>query len=355
MTNQELKRFAQDVESRIDAAQEQHLEQQWLDFCDLKCTAPFFSPGRTPRPSSLEWPQVVINQGFDDMNYMLYLQLKSVSDTLASREGILLSVRANYGTGIIPSMFDAEIFRLEDRLNTLPGTRPPEHGIDHLQTIADQPLDYSKGLAPLVFEFGRRWKELTQEYPLITRYVHLYNPDLQGPFALADMLGGSDIYYMFYDEPELLHQVLDRMTEVYLDFTAKWQALFPCFDAGHSVEWGLLHKGKTLLRNDAAMNISQDLYREFVMPYDQRIFQAIGGGMHFCGRGDHYIQAACEIEGLSCINLSQPEYNDMEKIYAATIDQGKIIIGINGTEVIRAQNAGRSLGGRVHSSFVPET
>lgn len=107
-----------------------------------------FSPGRTPRPSSLEWPQVVINQGFDDMNYMLYLQLKSVSDALASREGILLSVRANYGTGIIPSMFGAEIFRLEDRLNTLPGTRPPEHGIDRLQAIADQPLTIPKVLRP---------------------------------------------------------------------------------------------------------------------------------------------------------------------------------------------------------------
>ena len=71
--------------------------------------------------------------------------------------------------------------------------------------------------------------------------------------------------------------------------------------------------------------------------------------MHFCGRGDHYIGAACEIEGLSGINMSQPELNDMEKIYAATIDQGKIIIGMPEAEIARAGDCGRPLRGRVQS------
>lgn len=350
MANLELKRFLEDVESRIDAAQEERLEREWLDFCELKCADPFFSPRRTPVPSSLEWPKVVINQAFDDMDLMLYLQLKGVSDTLAGESGLLLSARANYGTGIIPTMFGAELFRLKDEVDTLPGTRPLADGVEALQVIADErKIDYTRGLAPLVFEFGRRWKELTKDYPLITRYVYLYNPDLQGPFPLVDMLAGADIYYAFYDEPELVHQALDHMTNVYLDFTAKWQEMFPAYDAEHSIEWGLMHKGRTILRNDAVMNLSEALYREFVMPYDQRVFKAIGGGMHFCGRGDHYIGVACEMEGLSCINLSQPEWNDMEKIYAASIDQGKIIIGLDSSEVLRAGKAGRNLRGMVQS------
>ena len=71
--------------------------------------------------------------------------------------------------------------------------------------------------------------------------------------------------------------------------------------------------------------------------------------MHFCGRGDHYIGAACEIEGLSGVNMSQPELNDMEKIYAATIDQGKVIIGMPEPEIARAGACGRPLRGRVQS------
>ena len=135
MANIDFKRFLDDVESRIDAAQEQRLEREWLDFSELKCTDPFFSPRRTPGPSSLEWPKAVINQAFDDMDWMLYLQLKGVSDTLAGEVGLLLSVRANYGTGIIPTMFGAQLFRLKDELDTLPGTRPLEDGVEALWKI----------------------------------------------------------------------------------------------------------------------------------------------------------------------------------------------------------------------------
>ena len=81
-------------------------------------------------------------------------------------------------------------------------------------------------------------------------------------------------------------------------------------------------------------------------PYDARIFKALGGGMHFCGRGDHYIAAACELTGLSCINMSQPELNDMERIYAATIDNDILIIGMPPAEIMRAGRAGRHLHGR---------
>ncbi len=115
------------------------------------------------------------------------------------------------------------------------------------------------------------------------------------------------------------------------------------------MEWGLLHRGRTILRNDAIVNLSERMYREFAMPRDARIFAELGGGMHFCGRGDHYIGAACEIEGLSCINLSQPELNDMETIYRATVDRGIVIIGMPEGEIARAGAAGRDLRGRVHS------
>lgn len=346
----DMKKYLDDVEARISAAQEERLIQEWLDYCDLKCTSPFFSPRRTPAPSSLEWPQVVINDAFQDMDLMLYTQLKGVSDILAGDVGLLLNVRANYGTGIIPTMFGAELLYLPDEADTLPGTRPLKGGVEALRKIVEEgTVDYTKGLAPKVFEFGARWTELIRDYPLIQKYVFLYNPDLQGPLALTDELAGSELFYAMYDDEDFVHKALDFMATVYLDFTAKWQALYPPFDAEHSVEWGLLHKGHTILRNDTVTNLSGEMYRELIMPYDQKVFRALKGGMHFCGHGDHYIQAACEIENLSCINLSQPELNDMEKIYSATVDQGILIIGLAGEEVVRASKAGRDLKGLVQS------
>ena len=52
--------------------------------------------------------------------------------------------------------------------------------------------------------------------------------------------------------------------------------------------------------------------------------------MHFCGRGDHYIESLCKIPGLYGVNMSQPHYNDMEKIYRATVEAGIPLLGFSG-------------------------
>jgi hypothetical protein len=96
------------------------------------------------------------------------------------------------------------------------------------------------------------------------------------------------------------------------------------------------------------MNISGNMYKEFVMPRDQNVISAFGGGIHFCGKGDHYIRHIPEIEGLSTFNMSQPEYNDMEVIFQHTIDKGIQIIGLPSAAVNQAVAAGRKLGGQVH-------
>jgi hypothetical protein len=203
-------------------------------------------------------------------------------------------------------------------------------------------------LAGKVFDFAERWADVSKSYDIVRRYVYVYNPDLQGPFPLADMLWGSDIYTDIFDEPETVRAAIAFFADVIIAFLKKYHAIFPPFDAGHGVEWGLLHRGAVIVRNDAAMNISGDMYREFVKPEDQRIIDAFGGGIHFCGKGDHYIAHVSEIKGISTFNMSQPECNDMEVIYQNTIDKGIVIIGLPETEVKRAVNAKRNLRGRVH-------
>ena len=51
--------------------------------------------------------------------------------------------------------------------------------------------------------------------------------------------------------------------------------------------------------------------------------------MHFCGRGDHYIDVLSEVPGLTGVNLAQAEYNDMEKIYRHTVDKGIKILQLH--------------------------
>ncbi|GAG30771.1 unnamed protein product, partial [marine sediment metagenome] len=116
-------------------------------------------------------------------------------------------------------------------------------------------------------------------------------------------------------------------------------------NGGHATHWGLMHKGTVMIRNDSLMNLSPQAYVEFVRPLDQRLFDAFGGGaIHFCGRGDHYIEPMSEMTGLGAINMSQPECNDMEVIYRNTVDKSIKVIGLDATA---ARSAARPLRGQV--------
>ncbi|MDY3920380.1 MAG: hypothetical protein SOZ59_15535 [Candidatus Limivivens sp.] len=344
----DIRPYLEDLERRINPEEEIRLEQAWIRFADGKCEEEVFVPGRKQVQPLLSWPHIMVNDAMKSSELMILQQLATCSENLRTGGGELLSIRSNYGTGIIPTMLGAECFYMPYETDTLPGSRPFPGGKEDLFRVMEKKWDYSKGLAGKVFEMAERYLELTEAYPNIRRFVNYYNPDLQGPLPLAEMTWGSDIYADMYEEEEEVEQALDFFTDLYLDFSGKWKALCPDFDQEHSVEWGLLHRGGTIIRNDAAMNISGEMYAELVRPRDQRIIDAFGGCIHFCGRGHHYIEKVSEIRGISGINMSQPDWNDMEVIYRNTIDKGLIIIGMPEPEVVRAREAGRPLHGLVH-------
>ena len=96
------------------------------------------------------------------------------------------------------------------------------------------------------------------------------------------------------------------------------------------------------------MNISGELYREFGMEYDQKVLDAFGGGgIHFCGRGDHYIEYVSQLRGLYAVDVAQQEYNDMDKIYKHTLGKGIQLLALSSGTVEKAIRAGWDLNGKV--------
>lgn len=349
MEKYDLTPYLEDLEKRICPDQEIQNEQEWLEFADKRYSGNYFMPSRMPSEPTIPWPHVMVNDGLKSYDLMILQQLALCSESLRKGTGEMLCLRSNYGTGIIPTMFDAEIFYMPYDTDTLPGSRPFANGKEDVMRIMDRnQLDYGKGWAKDVFGMAERFQELTKNYPNISRFVHYYNPDLQGPLALLESTWGSSVYLDMYDDEESVEMALDFFTDVYIDFTKRWKALCPDFDDQHAVEWAMLHKGGTIIRNDAAMNISGAMYEEFVRPRDQRIIDSFGGCIHFCGRGDHYIEKVSQIHGLSGINMSQPDWNNMDIIYKHTVDKGLCIIGMPVEEVQRAVAADRPLRGLVH-------
>jgi len=323
------KRLLDDIEKRIDPATENDFLQQWTNFWDNKCNDIFFVPKRKVMTKpNIEVKKININDALEDYELMLDMQLAMVSDQLGSTASAL-GMRANYGTGIMSSLFGAEIFKMPREMNTLPTTRAFNDSSTIRKLLDNGIPDLSRGFGQHVFAFGEMCKEILQDYPLISQYVRMYHPDTQGPLDIAELLWGSEIFYEMYDDPEFVHAVLNLITDTYMKFLDKWFGLFPAKE-DLNVHWHLLHKGKIMLRNDSAMNLSPEMYAEFALPYDKRLLEYYGGGcVHFCGRGDHYIERLCGIDALTSINLSQPHLNDMEKIYRVVNSAGKKIIGLD--------------------------
>jgi hypothetical protein len=343
--------FLEDLERRIDADVEHALWADWRAFCDGRAATSVFSPRRRrPAPSTLAWPEVMVNQALADRNVMALQQLRGCSAALADGSGALLCVRCNYGTPILPTLFGARQFMMSDASNTLPASHALDGGAAAIRTVVERGVPATtNGLWPTVLAMARHFQALFDPYPNLRRFVTLYHPDLQGPLDVVEMLWGSDIFYALIDTPELVHQLLDVVTETYTTLMTEWESLVPPATDGYTVHWSMLHKGRLMLRDDSAMNLSATMFCEFVQPYDQRLLQRFGGGaIHFCGRGDHFLPHMTQMPGLHAINMSQPELNDMELCFTHTIDRGIRLIGLARAAVEAAVARGRDLRGLVH-------
>ncbi len=340
-----IQQYLDDLENRIDPAVEDDLYSQWISFWEGGVKDEVFIPRRQKKaPSSLRWPEVSVNSTLNDYELMALQQFRICSDLISDDGGGLLNVRCNYGTGIIPSLFGTELFMMEEKTNTLPTTRPVEGGEDELIKILDKGVpSVNNGLGAKVFEMAQEFIELTKHYPKTRKYVSIYHPDIQGPMDICELLYGSSLFIALVDKADFIHKLLSLITETYTLFMEEWRKIVP-FGEGYSTHWSMLYKGNIMLRDDSAMNLSPGMFDEFIKPYDGKLLKRFGGGgIHFCGRGDHYIEKASQFDGLYAIHMSQPEYNDMETILKNTVDRGIRIIGLKRDSAEELKRNGRDL------------
>ncbi len=337
----------EDIESRIEPEVEEDLNKQWEDFLNNKTTDVIFTPVRKKQiPGKVEIPHININDAIEDYELMLVSQLWFVTNALNSKSSIL-AIRANYGTGILSSIFGAPLFVMPRHNNTLPTTKALD--IERMGELIENGIPNLRcSLGERTLAAGEFFAEVVEKYPKIKKYVEIYHPDLQGPADILELLFGSEMYYEIYDNPDNIHAMLQLITDTYVAFTEEWRKIFPEVKE-ISAHWDYTKfKGSVLLRDVSAMNFSPELYDEFAFPYDSYLLKKYGGAVHFCGKGDHYIERLCEAEGLTAINMSQPQYNDMEKIYKATVDRGIKLVGFNRSFAERDVNREGAFHGNMH-------
>jgi len=317
--------WLEDIERRINPEEETAIYEAWKRFAHGQQPegVPFVPPCRTPVPTELEWKHININDAVADEDLMILSQLERCHAALCNGGNTLMNMRPNYGVGIISSMFGAKKFIMPYEMDTLPNVYALEDGEEAIQRLVDSPAPtLMEGYGEHVFSIGEKFAEIRRKYPKIGKYIRFDNPDAQGPIDNCELLWGSDMFYVFYDDPDLLHALLERVTDTIGRFIRKWQQYIPDED-GLVSYFGRLAKGNIVIRNDSAMNLSPELFSEFIQPYDTKLLATLGGGaVHFCGTGDHFVNLLAQTPLLSSVDMSQPHLNDMEKILSALPDQG---------------------------------
>lgn len=244
-------------------------------------------------------------EAFADKEKMLFNELCGLCSSAEIQDDAWPMIRANYGVGTLASLFGNECRIL---YNEAPWVKPLEDNEAVRRLIGQGVPALTSGLGRQVLDTQAYYREQLAPYPKCRSLIRVYHPDLQGPFDTAHLIWGTEIYYAMTDEPELVHALLDLVTETYIQFMKAAKAMIQDeFGEGFCGHWGSIYRGRIVLRDDTAVNLSPEQYDTFVRPYDQRILEAFGGGsIHYCGQAEQWLYRMMECRQLGGLNFGQP-------------------------------------------------
>jgi hypothetical protein len=315
---EKLDRLLGFLEERLDEEHVRRTERLHLD-------AMAFRP--VPRlPLTLVFPPDDVTmfpyaEAFDDPAKMLFNELIRTVGGTSTYTSVRIGddfpphVRSNHGIGILSSLFGAGCRILND---TMPWVDPLEPA-PLRKAVARGVPDLEQALGKRVLDTHQYYRETLAGYPKCSRCIRITQPDLQGPFDIAHLLMGNDVFLAVVDQPDFVHELLAVITGTYVAFR-KLIASQLTDGAGDEAVYlhGCLFGGKVLIKDDTAIiNLSEEMHREFSKRYNDRIFAAFGGGsFHFCGPSRAWAHGAVDSPWLRGVNFGNPEMQDLAAEHA---------------------------------------
>jgi hypothetical protein len=257
-------------------------------------------------------------QATEDSEIQLEVNFKTVEKCLRLiPDDYIPWVRVWPGYMTIATMFGMQPHWSDDP-NQPPGVKGHLiHDIEQVYSLKRPGMD--AGLMP---ENIRRFRMHAERLP---KDVSLSGLDLGGPLLTCrDLLDTDLLYTAFYDHPDHLHYLLNLATEVQLEIVqtlvqtvgGKERLTSTDFDPIWAPE---PYKG--FFSDDTAATISPKLFKEFCMPYNNRLLRPWGHGLlHNCGphpcKGV-YLDHDPKLKGLSlAYKYSQADFPALREIFA---------------------------------------
>lgn len=258
---------------------------------------------------------------FTDPEKMLYNELVHAFDTSIAhsdqvQDDLPWTVRANFGTVLIASLFGARVEQIADNP---PWIRHEAGSEIVLDAVLDRdPLDFDRGWCPRVVETMQAYHAILKGWPELYRQIRIVLPDLQGPLDNLELIRGSELLLELATEPDKVNEAMAVVATVQIEFARHLSAFVTDEPAGYCHQHAVMQKGTILLRCDTAVMVSAEMYRRQIAPHDERVLHELGGGgVHCCGCFQHLVPEFLRLPSLQCIDLGQPELNDVDAMHEA--------------------------------------
>ncbi|HPT76679.1 MAG TPA: hypothetical protein PLC16_08150 [Defluviitaleaceae bacterium] len=270
-------------------------------------------------------------EAFQEPYKMMYNELLqtcggSVYSSVQTKDFFPLHIRSNYGVGIIPSLFGLPCKIID---NNMPWVEHVKSRDEVKQIIQRGIPDLDNGLGRRIIETHNFYVEMLKNYPLCSQGIKISQPDMQGPFDIAHLMLGTDIFYLVYEDPALLHELLELVTETYIRFRKHIDRFLNDRTIGDAVYvHGGIYLGQVVIKDDTGLiTLSPEMYEEFSWQYNQKILDEFKGSLHSCGRIRNWFYDFIDDDNLMSINYGNPEMQDLLKIYEKNKNKHLGIVG----------------------------
>ena len=172
---------------------------------------------------------------------------------------------------------------------------------------------------------GDHLRRIRQHAASLPPDVYLTGVFAGGPLqAAADLVESNAFYAGFYDNPDALHDLLDMLTELQIEI----------FQATITAAGGLQRMTtldfdpvwapeghKCNLSDDISVPVGPRVFRQFSLPYNNRIYAPWGSGtLHVCGPQVakwNYLDHSPKLKGLNCAyQWTRDDLSDLRQIFA---------------------------------------
>lgn len=257
-------------------------------------------------------PAYDLQQIFTDKIKMLCREARSACSMGNARSDSVPSIRANLGTGILLSCLGLEQETCSEKMPWLHEhlTKGQISRLSH--DDIKQQGSFARGL-----EMMRYFKET------IGNSIPIYVMDTQGPFDLAHLMMGDDIFLQLYDDPKFVHHLMDICLELGLR-THRWmkEAIGEPMHCLHHRNMIYSDSFGIRICEDTTALLGDEQIREFALPYSKKLASEFGGAwVHYCGYNESLTDAILEQPEFKVLNFGHIPGHEQEIDFFLNMDK----------------------------------